>query len=60
MGLKFIPQMSMRRGADEPANSLTAYFRNSRDLSRSLGRAVILCMCCIVEHGEKSITSLQI
>jgi hypothetical protein len=21
---------------------------------------VILCMCCIVEHGEKSITSLQI
>jgi hypothetical protein len=22
--------------------------------------AVILCMCCIVEHGEKSITSLQI
>jgi hypothetical protein len=22
--------------------------------------AVILCMCCIVEHGEKSINSLQI
>ena len=22
--------------------------------------AVILCMCCIVEHGEKSTTSLQI
>jgi hypothetical protein len=21
---------------------------------------VILCMCCIVEHGEKSINSLQI
>jgi hypothetical protein len=24
------------------------------------GNVVILCMCCIVEHGEKSITSLQI
>jgi hypothetical protein len=25
-----------------------------------LSHGVILCMCCIVEHGEKSITSLQI
>jgi hypothetical protein len=24
------------------------------------GYGVILCMCCIVEHGEKSINSLQI
>jgi hypothetical protein len=30
------------------------------EVIRSVWRVVILCMCCIVEHGEKSITSLQI
>jgi hypothetical protein len=34
---------------------------NFNKIDTELARnAVILCMCCIVEHGEKSITSLQI
>jgi hypothetical protein len=42
------------------SNEICVNERDMIGLAESADDAVILCMCCIVEHGEKSSNSLQI